>query len=165
MTIFFDSEIDKIFKRMSNSFFQTDDIFEGLREGSESGSYCYGYTMTIGPDGRPVVKKYSSAQPDLPQTLNARESIVDTIVDQKEKTVKLIVELLGIKKTDIKILVEGNKTVDISAQRDNKKYHASVPLNHKVIEDSAKASYKNGILQLAFKLVEEKPTSKKVEVE
>ena len=83
----------------------------------------------------------------------------------KEKTVKLIAELPEVEKTDIKILVEGNRAVDISAQRDNKKYHASVPLNHKVIEDSAKASYKNGILQLAFKLVEEKPTSKKMEVE
>ena len=163
MTVFFDSEVDRIFKRTSNPFFQTDDIFEGFREGSESGSYCYGYTMTIGPDGKPVVKKYSSAQPDLPQTLNARVNCRHNY--RSEKTVKLIAELPGVEKTDIKILVEGNKTVDISAQRDNKKYHASVPLNHKVIEDSAKASYKNGILQLAFKLVEEKPTSKKVEVE
>ena len=59
-------------KERQTLFFQTDDIFEGFREGSASGSYCYGYTMTIGPDGRPAVKKYSSAQPDLPQTLNAK---------------------------------------------------------------------------------------------
>ena len=45
------------------------------------------------------------------------------------------------------------------------KYHTKVPLKHKVDENSAKASYKNGILQLVFKLVTEKQTGKKVEVE
>ena len=42
-----------------------------------------------------------------------------------------------------------------------KKYHAKVPLKHKVDENSAKASYKNGILQLVFKTKEEKPKGKK----
>ena len=31
MTMFFDSEFDRIFKRMSNSFFNIDDIFEGIQ--------------------------------------------------------------------------------------------------------------------------------------
>ncbi|MFB5638138.1 MAG: Hsp20/alpha crystallin family protein, partial [Nitrosarchaeum sp.] len=41
-----------------------------------------------------------------------------------------------------------------------------VPIKYKVDENSAKASYKNGILELVFKLIEdEKPKGKKVEVE
>ena len=37
MTNFFDSEIDRIFKKMSSSFFNTDDIFEEFKgNGSES---------------------------------------------------------------------------------------------------------------------------------
>ena len=41
-----------------------------------------------------------------------------------------------------------------------------VPVQYKVDENSAKASYKNGVLQIVFKLIEEeKPKSKTVEVE
>ena len=165
MTMFFDSEFDRIFKRMSNSFFNTDDIFEEFKgKGSETGPYYYGYTMTVGPDGKPVVKEYGNVKPGLLPTSDTREPIVDTIVDENEKLVKLIAEMPGVEKTDVQIVVE-NKVVSISAEHDQKKYHAKVPLKNKVDENSAKASYKNGILQLVFKLVEDKPQGKKVEVE
>ncbi len=163
MTMFFDSEIDRIFRRMSNSFFNIDDIFEESK-GNGSGSCYYGYTMTVGPDGKPVVKEYGNAKPGLLPTSDTREPLVDIIVDEKEKVVKLIAEMPGVEKTDVKIVVE-NKIVDISAEHDKKKYHVKVPLQHKVDENSAKASYKNGILQLIFKIVEEKPKGKTVEVE
>jgi len=166
MTMFFDSEFDRIFKRMSNSFFDIDDIFEEFKgNGSESGPYYYGYTMTVGPDGKPVVKEYGNVKPGLLPTSNTREPIVDTIVDEKEKVVKLIAEMPGVEKSDVKIVVE-NKTVNLSAEHGDKKYHVKVPVQHKVDEDSAKASYKNGVLQITFKLIEEeKPKGKTVEVE
>ena len=165
MTMFFDSEFDRIFKRMSNSFFNIDDIFEEFKgKGSQTGPYYYGYTMTVGPDGKPIVKEYGNVKPGLLPTSDTREPIVDTIVDENEKVVKLIAEMPGVEKTDVQIVVE-NKVVSISAEHDQKKYHAKVPLKNKVDENSAKASYKNGILQLVFKLVEDKPQGKKVEVE
>jgi HSP20 family protein len=120
--------------------------------------------MTVGPDGKPIVKEYGNTKSELVSASNTREPIVDTIVDEKEKVVKLIAEMPGVEKTDVKIVVE-NKTVDLFAEHDKKKYHVKVPLQHKVDENSAKASYKNGILELIFKLVEEKPKGKKVEVE
>ena len=163
MTMFFDNEIDRIFRKMSNSFFNIDDIFEEF-EGNGSSPRCYGYTMTVGLDGKPVVKEYGNIKPGQIPTSDTREPIVDTIVDEKEKVVKLIAEMPGVEKADVKIVVE-NKIVDISAEHDEKKYHVKVPLKHKVDENSAKASYKNGILQLTFKVVEEKPKGKTVEVE
>ena len=165
MTNFFDSEFDRIFKKMSSSFFNIDDVFEEFKgNGSESGPYYYGYTMTVGPDGKPVVNEYGNAKPGLAQTSDTREPLVDTIVDEKEKVVKLIAEMPGVEKTDVKILVDKN-VVGITAEHGEKKYHCKVPIQHQVDENSAKATYKNGILQLVFKLVEEKQTGKKVEVE
>ena len=161
--MFFDSEFDRIFRRMSNSFFNIDDIFEESK-GNGSGPCYYGYTMTVGPDGKPVVEEYGNVKPGQLPTSDTREPIVDTIVDEKERVVKLIAEMPGVEKTDVKIVVE-NKIVDISAEHDKKKYHVKVSLQHKVDENSAKASYKNGILQLVFKIVEEKPKGKTVEVE
>jgi HSP20 family protein len=162
--MFFDSEIDRIFKKMSNSFFDVNDVFEEFKGNSDSGPFFYGYTMTVGPDGKPIVQEYGKAKPERLPVSDTREAIVDTIVDEKEKTVKLIAEMPGVEKTDVKIIVD-NKIVDISAKHGKKKYHSKVPLKHKVDENSAKASYKNGILQLVFKLVTEKQTGKKVEVE
>ena len=165
MTIF-DGEFDKIFKRMSNSFFDIDDIFEEFKEnGSNSGPFYYGYTMSVGPNGKPVVKEYGNVKPGLLSSADTREPIVDAIIDEKEKLVKLVAEMPGVEKTDVKILVQ-DKSVDISAEHGEKKYHVKVPIKHKVDENSAKASYKNGILELVFKLIEdEKPKGKNVEVE
>ena len=164
MTSFFDTEIDRIFKSMSSSFFNVNDAFEEIKGNSNSGPLFYGYTMTVGPDGKPSVQEYGNVKPDHPHISDAREAIVDTIVDEKEKVVKLIAEMPGVEKTDVKILFDKN-VVDITAEHGEKKYHCKVPLQHKVDENSGKATYKNGILQLIFKLVVEKQTSKRVEVE
>jgi len=164
MTIF-DDEVNRIFKKMSNSFFNIDDIFEDFKKGTTSGPFYYGYTMTVGPDGKPVVKEYGNVKPELAPTSNLREPMVDSIVDEKEKKVKLVAEMPGVEKSDVKIVVQ-DKLVDISAEHGEKKYHANVPIKYKVDENSAKASYKNGILELVFNLVEdEKPKGKTVEVE
>jgi HSP20 family protein len=162
--MFFDSEIDRIFKKMSGSFFDTDNIFEEFKGDSNSSPLFYGCTMTVGPDGKPSVQEYGNIKSDRLSVSDTKEAIVDTIVDEKEKVVKLIAEMPGVEKTDVKILVDKN-IVDISAEHSEKKYHTKVPLKHKVDENSAKATYKNGILQLVFKLVVEKQTGKKVEVE
>jgi len=162
----FDDEFNRIFKRMSSSFFNIDDLFEEFKtEGNPSGPYYYGYSMTIGPDGKPVVKEYGNVKPGLLPSSDTREPLVDTILNEKEKLVKLVAEMPGVEKSDVKILVQG-KSVDISAEHGDKKYHAIVPIKFKVDENSAKATYKNGILELIFKLVEdEKPKGKTVEVE
>ena len=164
MTSFFDTEIDRIFKSISSSFFDVNDAFEQVKGNSNSGPLFYGYTMTVCPDGKPSVQEYGNVKPDCPHISDAREAIVDTIVDEKEKVVKLIAEMPGVEKTDVKILFDKN-VVDITAEHGEKKYHCKVPLQHKVDENSGKATYKNGILQLIFKLVVEKQTSKRVEVE
>jgi len=166
MTMFFDDEFDRLFKSMSRSFVNLDDLFEDVRStGCVSGPFYYGYTMTVGPDGRPVVKEYGNVKPGLVPTSDTREPLVDTLVDDKEKLVKLIAEMPGVEKKDVKIVVDG-KIVNIDAENGDKKYHVKVPIKHKVDENSIKASYKNGILEIIFKqLAEEKPKGKTVEVE
>jgi len=163
MTTFFDNEFDRIFKKMSKSFFGENDDFGEFKGYSDSGPLFYGCTMTVGPDGKPVVQEYGNKPDNIPIS-DTRKPIVDTIVDEKEKVVKLIAEMPGVEKTDVKIVVD-SKIVDLSAEHGEKKYHVKVPLEHKVDENSAKASYKNGILQIIFKQIAEKQTRKKVEVE
>lgn len=164
MTMIFDDEYERIIKRMSRQFLNIGDIFEIQKENATNfGPFYYGYTMTVGPDGKPVVQEYGNVKPGMHPTSDIREPIVDVIADEKEGLIKLVAEMPGVEKTDVKITVQ-NKLVDISAEHDNKKYHAKVPIQSKIDENSAKAYYRNGILELAFKLIET-PTSKGKTVE
>jgi len=153
---------------MSRPFMDIEDIFEEFKDSTNTqtfGSYYYGYTVTVGPDGKPVVKEYGNVRPGLLPTADTREPLVDVIVDDKEKVLKLIAEMPGVEKKDIKIVVEG-RMVNLDAEHGDKKYHTKVPIKHKVEEDSVKANYANGILEVRFKLKEEeKPKGKTVEVE
>ena len=161
-------EFDNLWRRMSRPFMDIEDIFEEFKDSTNTqtfGPYYYGYTATIGPDGKPVVKEYGNVRPGLLPTADTREPLVDVIVDDKEKVLKLVAEMPGVEKKDIKIVVEG-RTVNLDAEHGNKKYQTKVPIKHKVEEDSVKANYANGILEVRFKLKEEeKPKGKTVEVE
>ena len=53
--------------------------------------------------------------------------------------------------------------VNINSECNTKKYDVSVPVEYKVVKDSAKASYKNGILEVVFTLTK-KPEGTKVEI-
>jgi len=161
--MFYNDEFDRFFKSMFRSV-NLDELFENVKSTGCTGPLCYGYTMTVGPDGIPVVKQYGNAKPELSPASDTREPLVDTLVDDKEKIVKLVAEMPGVEKKDVKIVVDG-KIVNIDAENGDKKYHVKVPIQHKVDENSVKASYKNGILEITFKQVEEKPTGKTVEVE
>ena len=166
--MFLDDEFDNLFKRMSRPFMNMDDIFEEFRDSDNLqtyGPFYYGYTMTVGPDGKPVVKEYGNVKPALLPTSDVREPFVDVLVDDKEKVLKLVAEMPGVEKKDIKIVVQG-RTVNLDAEHGEKKYTAKIPLKQKVDEDSVKATYANGILEVRFKLKEdEKPKGKTVEVE
>ena len=160
-------EFDNLFRRMTRPFMDIDDIWDELKASSNLQTFgpYYGYTVTIGPDGKPVVREYGNVRPGLLPTSETREPFVDVLVDDKEKVLRIVAEMPGVEKKDIKIEVVG-RTVNLDAEHGDKKYHAKVPIKQKVDEDSVKATYSNGILEVRFKLKEEdKPKGKTVEVE
>ncbi len=161
----FDDEFDRLFKQMSSSFMNLDDVFEMLKNaGNMSGPIFYGYTMTTGPDGKPVVNEYGNVKPNILPAQEKREPLIDTLVDEKEKTLKVVAEMPGVEKSDVNVVVGADKVIHIDAERGEKKYHVKVPIKHKVDAESPKATYKNGILELVFKLEDEKSNGKTVNV-
>ena len=163
--MFHDDEFNRIFKQMSGSFVNLDDVFEMLKNaGNISGPVFYGCTMTTGPDGKPVVQEYGNVKPDMLPTENKREPLIDTLVDEKEKTLKIVAEMPGVEKKDVSVVVGDDKVIHIDAERGEKNYHVKVPIKHKVDAESPKATYKNGILELTFKLEDEKSKGKTIDV-
>ena len=173
----FNDEFNRIFKQMSSSFGNLDDVFEMLKNTSGvSGPIIYCYTMTVGPDGKPVIQEYGNVKPDSLPTADScgcdnhsqtpvvekREPLIDTLVDDKEQTLKIVAEMPGVEKADVGVVVDED-IVHIDAERGEKKYHVNVPIQQKVESDSPKATYKNGILELTFNL-DTKPKGKSVDV-
>jgi len=163
--MFHDDEFDRIFKQMSGSFMNLDNVFEMLKNaGTISGPVFYGYTMTTDPEGKPVVQEYGNVQPDRLPTENKREPLIDTLVDEKEKTLKIVAEMPGVEKNDVSVVVGDDKVIHIDAEHGEKNYHVKVPIKHKVDAESPTATYKNGILELVFKLEDEESKGKFLDV-
>ena len=164
MTAFFDNEFDRLFKRMTGSLSDPGSVFDAAgRPYNSPEPFFYGYTVTVGPDGRPAVREYDNARPGLRPSSDTKDPLVETIVDESQKLVKMVAEIPGVEKSDIRIRVDAG-TVHIDAERGEKRFNAAVPLKQKVDISSAKASYRNGILELAFKQLEQKPKGRIIEV-
>jgi len=164
--MWFDDQFENTFRRLSNRFFNSGDIFENLGGQVQTyGPYYYGYEMTMGPDGHPHVKEWGNVRPsNALSSGESREPYVDETLDEKIGILKLVMEMPGIEKSDIQVNVADN-TVSISAKHGERKYGTNVPLKYKIDENSVKAKYLNGILELTFKIAEAKPKGKLVSVE
>ena len=168
--MWFDEPFEREFRRMSDRFFNWDDLFETNwpeNRGQTVGPYYYGYTMTVGPDGKPVVKEYGNVRPrNIPAVSSSgvKEPYVDEVLDKENSTIKLVAEMPGVERSDIAVSVE-DEHVAIKAENGNRKYEAHVPIKYEIDENSAKARYTNGILELTFKLAEEKPKGRVVSIE
>lgn len=85
------------------------------------------------------------------------------IVDEGNK-VKVIIELPGVELEDIKLNAE-NSVLDISVDREDRKFSKKLQLPSSVSPDSAKATYKNGVLTVIMEKSSAKGTSIKIEKE
>lgn len=146
----FERELDRMLSRVS-------------KEGAEViGPYVYGFSVTIGPEGVPIVRTFGN----VPRAEEGyRTPFVDVIVDDKANQVRVIAELPGVSKEDIDINAT-EKTVEIKAERGERKYRAVVDLPVEVDVGSAKASYNNGVLEITFRPKREiRPKGTKIKVE
>jgi len=127
----------------------------------EWGPFVYGYSFKVGPDGKPQIREFGNikpgAGPGRPSIdfKEEREPLTDVMETNGE--VKVIVELPGVEKEDIKL--HGTEdTLTISVDTPRRKYHKEVELPAMVEPRQAKASYKNGVLEVTLqKRKKEKP--------
>lgn len=144
----------------------------------EVGPIVYGYSMTIGPDGKPHVREFGNVknlydnnvkkiggQPNHQSQISAeREPLVD--VNTTDKEVKVVVEMPGIRKEDIKIKAYDSQ-VEVTTSKDSpRKYHKNVELPELADIETARSVYNNGILEITFdKKKVNKPAGKEIKIE
>ena len=142
---------------------------EFMRLGSEEGAkvygpYVYGFRITVGPDGKPKIEEFGNVKnyKGKPIISEEREPLVDVI--EKGDEIRVVAEVPGVNKDQIKVRVSGNKVV-IQAQGEDRKYYKEVELPAEVDDKSAKATYNNGVLQITLKKKAQQETGTEVKVE
>ena len=143
-------EFEELSKRVSEAPTREETLPDGTKV-KTSGPFVYGYSMTIGPDGKPKVKEFGNfkAEPQLEQPQSdvkeEREPLTD-IIDAGDK-VRVIVELPGVEKESIKLSGTDDK-LKISVDTPERKYFKEVELPAKVDTEKATSEYKNGVLDI-----------------
>ena len=179
---FFFPELDKMIKEMekemAKSFKEMENVMprdmvrvRRLPDGSvrrEYGPFVYGYSMKIGPDGKPVIREFGNIKPGAGvegQSLNLRdqrEPLVDVIEEEGE--IKVLAELPGVDKEDISLfLAEGTLTINVDTPE--RRYHKELDLPVEVEESSARSTFSNGVLETTLTKRQARGRGKKLSIE
>ncbi len=149
------------FDRMIESMLKT------MGPNSNSNSAFYGYSVNVGPDGKPHVRQFGNVTPtpNGPLELGSREPFVDVVANDKDQTVKVVAEMPGVQKENIE-LDTTEDTLTIKTTKTDRKYNTTVPLKPAVDPSSAKASYRNGVLEVVLRMKEApKPKGTSIQID
>jgi len=148
-------EIERWFEEAFREFEREYEFREPFKEGKKTfrtfGPFVYGYSITIGPDGKPIIREFGNIRPSRRLTKpieisEEREPLVDVI--NEEDKIRVVAEVPGVSKEDINLEVVDNKL--IISTKGPRKYYKEVELTHEVEPDTSKASYSNGILEVTL---------------
>jgi len=147
-----DDDFDKIFERIFKQLGFPDRIDP---ENPNIKKWSYGYSMTQGPDGKPVVKQWGTDFPEAPLMEQPNDEPLSQVdIDRANKTARIILELPGIMKESIRIT--GNETsIRVTASNELRKIDTEIPVSAKVDPKTAKATYNNGVLDVTLELIDE----------
>jgi HSP20 family protein len=118
------------------------------------GPFVYGFSYTAEPGKEPVFREFGNIHPSHKgiEPSAGREPLVD-VMDEKDMY-KIFIELPGVDKENVKLDV-AEDSIEIST-KDERKFYKMIYLESTVDPDSAKASYKNGVLTLELQKKEQR---------
>jgi HSP20 family protein len=152
-------EFEDMEKRIPKNLIREYTTPEGAKV-REVGPVVYGYSMTVGPDGRPKIREFVNVKrsrlglgsKSRPEVRDEIEPLVD--VSTTDNEVKVVVEMPGVSKDKIKINVYGN-TVEVKSEDPQRKYQRTIEIPPETNIETAKSAYNNGILEITFKKKEQ----------
>lgn len=160
----FSEEFEEFFEKLPKDLVKEKKLPGGVIR--EYGPFVYGYSMTIGPDGKPIIREFGNVRPSIKKPYvdikGEREPLIDVFSTNGE--IRVIAEIPGVEKEQIK-LNASEKKLTIKAETEIRKYYKEVDLPEEVDVDSAKSTYKNGVLEVIFKKKKEKVEGKTIKIE
>jgi len=161
-------EFEELSKRTPTDLQREQTLPDGTKTQSY-GPFVYGYSVTVGPDGKPQVKEFGNfkagtklGKPHM-DLKEKREPLTDVM--DADKNIRVIVELPGVEKDDIKLSGTDDK-LTISVDTTKNKYYKEVDMPSKIDVKKAKSNYKNGVLDITVpKKKPEKTKSEPINIE
>lgn len=156
-----DEEFEEMQRRMNRMIRQ---LMQGglTPDERQSEPMIYGFSMRMGSDGKPQFREFGNTTPrNRQQQESLREPLTDVI--EEEDKVRVVAEVPGVEKKDIKLNVD-DQALDIQVDNPERRYAKRLELPCLVDTDSAKANYKNGVLEVVLDR-REKKGGKSIEIE
>ena len=161
-------EFEELSKRTPQALQREQTLPDGTKVRSW-GPFVYGYSVTVGPDGKPKVTEFGNFKAETQlgkphmDVKEEREPLTDVIDADGE--VRVIVELPGVEKKDIKLSGSDDK-LTISVVTTERKYFKEVELPAKVNVNKATSAYTNGVLDVTIpKKKQEKTKSQPIKID
>ena len=141
-----------------------DQMLRDLQEGRQPKPFIYGFSMTQHPGEEPEMREFGNIQPfgRNVKMEDERKPLIDVMETTEE--VHVIAEMPGVDRTDVQLDTTESR-LDIKAQNEFRKYSESVELPVKVDPHSAKATYRNGVLEVRLKRVQPEAEKSHISVE
>ncbi|UCD46218.1 MAG: Hsp20/alpha crystallin family protein [Candidatus Bathyarchaeota archaeon] len=167
-----EKEMAEAFKDMENVMPRDMVRVRRLPDGSvrrEYGPFVYGYSVKIGPDGKPIVREFGNLKPGRggegqpPLDLqDRREPLIDVV--EEDDAIKVVAELPGVEKDNINLFITDNVlTLDVDTL--DRRYHKELTLPVEVDEATARSTYKNGVLETVIKKKKRKDKGRQLRIE
>ncbi|HET6405251.1 MAG TPA: archaeal heat shock protein Hsp20 [Candidatus Thermoplasmatota archaeon] len=154
------AQFEKEFARMQGMIGKImEDAMKHAESPQREQPFVYGFSMRIGKDGMPHLTPFGSAAPGFAgpnaPTIEAgaanddlvREPLSDVIEGDQE--VSVTVELPGVEKKDVSLKV-AEETIAVRVDKGQRRYHKVIRLPCKVQPNTAKATFKNSILDVTI---------------
>ena len=131
--------------------------------------YVSGFRLTIGPDGIPRIERFGNVKIRRGAEGPVREvrysEDMEPLVDiyEEKDTITVVAEIPGVEKENIKLKGRGSKLI-IDA-RNSRKYYKEIDLPHDVDVSKAKATYKNGVLEIKLPKVKKEEYEIDIEID
>ena len=146
-----------------------DEMFNEMLRDMEAGDvqgggpFFYGFSLNQRPGEEPEIREFGNIHPGRDTVeIGERKPLVD--VFEADDSVQVVAEMPGIEKADVELSVDG-RNLEIQAARGDRRYNETVELPADVDENSAKATYKNGVLEVTLKKKPKVKKGKKINVE
>jgi len=160
-------DIDREFERMREFMDRiTKKAMRGELSQDDYGPYVYGFTMRLGPDGKPNIEEFGNTRP--PRKLEGgeseqfqiaeREPLTDVI--ESDESISITLEIPGVEKDEIELRVEEDM-VTINVDTPQRRYFKEIPMRTKIDPNASKATYKNGVLDIILKKMKAKDSKGK----
>jgi HSP20 family protein len=145
----FDDDFERMFQEMERLM---ERAFRFPLDKMEPGkSFVHGYSVRLGPDGKPQVQEFGNhhIQSEEGKTAISEEREPLTDVMECDDEVSVTVELPGVEKKDIDLKATKDQ-LEITVDTSQRKYHKIVHFNVEVKPRTTKATYKNGVLDVTI---------------